>query len=252
MRYLPHAGLSSEALVHRIDGNMFTPDDEKRFGTTWTPQPCQRGQVRVTLPHLPHGACGPATGIRRTMLPWFCGLQDDLETLEVVESGTWSELSNAHRDMVAARLSPSGLPNRYGAIPFAFPAAAMLEGLGALSDALVRRQRHDKGQVMLEKRLLLTGSKAEMDAYLEQWRKEAVNRVCEAFESVKKLEMEKFGDKSYFYRKANGLPPADADDDPDPDPVDDTCAHGFEEPEEEEKADALGDGSMEVDADGSF
>jgi len=55
-----------------------------------------------------------------------------------------------------------------------------------------------------------------------------------------------------LYRKDNGLPPADADDDPDPDPVDDTCAHGFEEPEEEEKADALGDGSMEVDADGSF
>jgi hypothetical protein len=59
----------------------------------------------------------------------------DLETLEVVEGGTWSELSVAHRDMVAARLSPSGLANRYGAIPFAFPAAVELEGLGALSDS---------------------------------------------------------------------------------------------------------------------
>jgi hypothetical protein len=39
------------------------------------------------------------------MLPWFCGLQNDLETLEVVESSTWSDLSIAHRDMVAARLS---------------------------------------------------------------------------------------------------------------------------------------------------
>jgi hypothetical protein len=63
------------------------------------------------------------------MLPWFCGLQSDLETLEVVESGTFSELSVAHRDMVAARLSPSGLPNRYGAIPFAFPAAVELKAL---------------------------------------------------------------------------------------------------------------------------
>jgi hypothetical protein len=43
--------------------------------------------------------------------------------------------------MVAARLSPSGLPNRYGAIPFAFPAAIELDGLGALSDALVCRRR---------------------------------------------------------------------------------------------------------------
>jgi hypothetical protein len=39
--------------------------------------------------------------------------------------------------MVAARLSPSGLANHYGAIPFAFPAAIELEDLSALSDALV-------------------------------------------------------------------------------------------------------------------
>jgi hypothetical protein len=37
MKYLPHGDLSSGALVHPIEGNMFTPDDEKRFGTTWTP-----------------------------------------------------------------------------------------------------------------------------------------------------------------------------------------------------------------------
>jgi hypothetical protein len=59
--------------------------------------------------------------------------------------------------MVAARLSPSGLTNRYGAIPFAFPAAIELEGLGALSDALVCRRRHDKFAVVSEKKLLLNG-----------------------------------------------------------------------------------------------
>ena len=73
------------------------------------------------------------------MLPWFCGLQNDLETLEVAESGTWSDLAVAHRDMIAARLSPFGLANRYGAIPFAFPASVQLEGLEALSGALVCR-----------------------------------------------------------------------------------------------------------------
>jgi hypothetical protein len=53
----------------------------------------------VTLPHLPHGALGPAKSARRTMLPWFVGLQDDLELLKVVEGGTWSDLSVAHRDL---------------------------------------------------------------------------------------------------------------------------------------------------------
>jgi hypothetical protein len=211
-------GRSTGALVHRTSDDMFTPDDEKQFDTQWVPQPCQRGQVRVTLPHLPHGAYGPAKRTRRTMLPWFCGLQSDLETLEVIEGGTWSDLSTAHRDMVAAPLSPSGLPNRYGAIPFVFPAATELEGLSALSDALVCRRRHDRHAVEEEKRLLLTGTEAEVGAYLEQWRRAAVNRVCEAFELVKKAEVKRFGEKSYFYRKSHGLPPAESDDDPDPDP----------------------------------
>jgi hypothetical protein len=46
-----------------------------------------------------------------------------------------------------------------------------------------------------EKELLLTGTRAEVDSYLEKWRKVAVNRVCEAFELVKEAEMERFGEK---------------------------------------------------------
>ena len=85
---------------------------------------------------------------------------------------------------------------------------------------------------MSEKKLLLTGSRAEVDSYFKKWRKVAVNRVCEAFEIVKETEMERFGEKSYFYRKMNGLSPADSDDDPGL-VGDDVRAHGFEEPEEE-------------------
>ena len=80
--------------------------------------------------------------------------------------------------------------------------------------------------------------KPDMDPYLEKWRKAAVNRVCKAFQLVEQAEMEKFG-----------LPSTDADEDADP--IDDTRAHGFEEPEEEEEnADASGDELMEIDADG--
>ena len=78
--------------------------------------------------------------------------------------------------MVAVSFSSSGLANRYGVIPFVFPAAAVLQGLGALSDALVCRQRHDNYAVVSEKRLLLAGARANMDAYLDEWRKTAVNR----------------------------------------------------------------------------
>jgi len=53
-------GLSTASLVHRIKDSMFTAEDGKTFRTRWTPQPCKAGQVRVTVPHLPHGAYGPA------------------------------------------------------------------------------------------------------------------------------------------------------------------------------------------------
>jgi hypothetical protein len=57
--------------------------------------------------------------------------------------------------------------------------------------------------------------------------------------------MERFGENSYFYRKMNGLSPADSDDDSDL-VGDNVHAHGFEEPEEE-NVDTLGEEAMEVD-----
>jgi len=56
--------------------------------STGSPDSRRRGQVRVTLSHLPHGAYEPAKGTRLTMLPWFYSLQSDLETLKVIKGGT--------------------------------------------------------------------------------------------------------------------------------------------------------------------
>ncbi|KIX06422.1 uncharacterized protein Z518_04398 [Rhinocladiella mackenziei CBS 650.93] len=230
-RQIEDRGLSSDAFVHRISADHFNEDDAKAFGTSWTSQPCCAGQVRITLPHLPHGALGPTKRTRRTMLPWYVGLQADMETLEVAESGTWSDLSTAHRDLIAAPLSPSGLANRYDTIPFAFPAAVELNGLGAISDALVARRRHDKPAVISEKTIILKGTAEQRQQFIAVWRQKATNMVCEAFEMVKEVEMRLFGEKSFFVRKSLGLPPTVPDDDPDPgSPTADGYIHGFEEP----------------------
>jgi hypothetical protein len=49
--------------------------------------------------------------------------------------------------------------------------------------------------------------------------------------------MEKFSKKSYFYRKTNGLPPAELDNNPDSADKNKARAHGFEELEEGEAED---------------
>jgi hypothetical protein len=63
-----------------------------------------------------------------------------------------------------------------------------------------------------------------------QMRRELGNVVCEAFGTVKEIEMRAFSEKSFFYRKSLGLPPTIPDDDPDSrSPPADGYIHGFEE-----------------------
>jgi hypothetical protein len=68
-------------------------------------------------------------------------LQNNLENLEIVKAGSFSKLSAVHQDMISPRATPSGLANRYGAIPYQFAAAVEISGLSALLDALVCQQR---------------------------------------------------------------------------------------------------------------
>ena len=192
-------GPQKDGYVFRITDQMFSEDDAKVLGINWKEVPCKRGEARITLPHLPHGANGPAHHTRRTMLPWFVSLQDDMTTLEMVESGTWEELSAAHRDMVSPKSTPSGLANRYGSIPYKFPAAVEISGLSSLSDALVCRRRWDSLSVLRDRDILLTGPRCDADQYIKEWRGRAVAAAEGAFRLVIQREKEAFGERSYFY-----------------------------------------------------
>ena len=136
-------GLSTGALVHRIQDSMFTSEAEKRLSTKWNPPAVPEG--RYASPFL---ICRTGHTVLRKGNAVPCSLGS---VVCKVSRNTRSRRKRyvvrpicCSPGYVAARLSPSGLANRYGAIPFAFPASVLLEGLGALSSALVCRQRHDK------------------------------------------------------------------------------------------------------------
>ncbi len=90
---------------------MFTAEDAAGLGVGWKDQPYSAGIARISLPHLPHGAKGPSTSERITVMPWYVAVGEDGETLEVPEARTREELATTHRDGVAARSSPSGPVN---------------------------------------------------------------------------------------------------------------------------------------------
>ena len=167
-------------LVSKISSDLFTKEDKKEFNCDWTAVPCQSGEVRITQPHLPHGAKGPAKRVQRTMLPWYVALQTDLHHLEVHEGGTFEDLAKAHRDLIGGPRTPSGLGNKYGDIPYAFPATVPLMGLGYISDALVGRVKHDHATVKAEKELFLNGSIEDWEKYISNWRAKCIHRVMKA------------------------------------------------------------------------
>jgi Phytanoyl-CoA dioxygenase (PhyH) len=211
--------------------NTFIEEDEQKFKTKWVAVPCKAGDARITQPHLPHGAKGPAVRVRRTILPWYVALQSDHDHLEIAEGGTFNDLSKAHRDLVSGPATPSGLANRYGDIRFPFPAAVHVEGLGVLSDALVGRTRHDSPVVVLAKEQFFHGTNEERQQILEEWKVNAVNKAFEAWDLVRQLEKKAFGDKSYFRAIGSGSRVVPApDDDPAPDDEQfDEGGHGHED-----------------------
>ena len=82
------------------------------------------------------------------MLPWFVSIQNNHETLEVLESGTWFSLAAAYQDLNHGETSSSGLSNCYGNSFYKFPAVVALIELGEILDILIDRQQWNISNVI--------------------------------------------------------------------------------------------------------
>jgi hypothetical protein len=204
--------------VSRIqDKKVWSDEDKKHFGVDFTPFPCKKGDARITSPLLPHGATTMPDRegvVRRTMLPWFVGIQADHSAMEIIDMGTWEELSYAHVSLISASRSPSGKPNHYGTIPYRFPVAMPLKLSSSLSNALVGRERWDMPTTLRELHLVLGQDLDTYESWLREWRKEAKQAYLQHMFYTRDLEMAIFGEKSFWNNGGNinaPAPPADAE-----------------------------------------
>lgn len=103
--------LTVGGLVHSV-GKLWKSEHARAYGG-FLPFPCKAGAVRVTRPEILHGSTASkgSTSARRTILPWFVGVQADYETLDIEESETWSELNCCHSTQNTPRATPSGQGN---------------------------------------------------------------------------------------------------------------------------------------------
>ena len=139
----------------------------------------------------------PKGGLRRTMLPWFVGIQDNHTDMETIDMGAWAEIADAHRALKAAPRSPSGKPNIYGGIPYRFPASMPVYIKSPLSNALVGRTRWDMPDVEMERDLVLGDNAAAYKKWLHTWRKETGEAYLHHFMTVRDIETKLYGHKSF-------------------------------------------------------
>jgi hypothetical protein len=191
--------------VTAITKENLTKEDLAEFNARWESVPCAAGEVRISMPHLAHGAIGPARTTRRTILPWFCMIHEDHIRLEIEAGGKWEDLARAHRDLVSGPSSPSGKPNVYGDIPYRFPACLPLQLPNEpLSDALVGRIKWNSPEVQRELRFYFSMSMTELQAELRKWQAKAETAVLDRWQLVMQYEKEAFGARSYVYNVMEG------------------------------------------------
>ncbi|KAH8708426.1 hypothetical protein GQ44DRAFT_691123, partial [Phaeosphaeriaceae sp. PMI808] len=116
----------------------------------WIKQVCMTGEVRISNPLLPHGSTGPATIERRTILPWYVKVQDDMKTMENPEMGSYQELMAANAALLPGPRTPSGHPNRYGGVNWPFPADLPYDSSSWISKAIMGLVRWDSPLVQQE------------------------------------------------------------------------------------------------------
>jgi hypothetical protein len=194
----------SDGFVNKIESKHFNKSDERVLGTQWRRQPCTAAQVRIAHPLLPHGSTGPATMLRRTILPWYVSVQEDHHVLEIPEAGTWGDLSAAHRDLHIGPCTPSGYSVNYGAIPYRFPCAMSLRLENPIALATVGQQRWDDPWVQktLSDFIFAPGAAEGM---IQQQREEFKRKVVERYRQLIHEEKLRYpGERSYFRWKQNG------------------------------------------------
>jgi hypothetical protein len=197
-----------DGYIQKIRPWMWTAADEAKYGTNWTPQPCKTGDVRLSLPSLPHGSTGPSTMIRRTVLPWFVAVQDDDTTLDNPESDNWWDLSDAHRDFLNASRTPSGLTSAtMGSPPYPFPASTRLHTPGPISSCLVGYDKWSLRSVHPHLDILFGINERDAQTYIRDWRKLTLRSYEASFNDMEAAERAAFGKDSYFVRKDGGLLP---------------------------------------------
>ncbi|EAS27330.3 uncharacterized protein CIMG_13511 [Coccidioides immitis RS] len=135
-------------------------------------------------------------------------IQENHEHQEVNKAGTWFQLSTAYRDLVPESSSPSGHSNYYTLVPYQFPITIQLQGLEAISDALVEQIRWDNPMVIEELNILFGLDDKKTQDFINNWCLKATQITLDSIVKTYQIEKKAFDNKSYWHYVHNNINPA--------------------------------------------
>ena len=123
---------------------IYFPKDAQEWGKP-EPTSCPRGRIRLTRGEIIHGSTATGNLPRRVVYPWFIGIAEDHETLDIPGAETWSQVSGYHRDFAPPHKQASGrAAGTYGGQVDRLLSKLGLSTTCAISNALVGRCRWDR------------------------------------------------------------------------------------------------------------
>ncbi|KAJ9624197.1 hypothetical protein H2203_005648 [Taxawa tesnikishii (nom. ined.)] len=189
---------TSSGAVIRIDNKIWSKEDEEKYGLQWEEVPCKAGEARITLPYLLHGSNGGLVEKRVTVFPWYMAVKEDLSTLEInAGANDWTALALSHLKLTSPPSTPSGHPQMYGTIAYAFPTAVPCIMDSAVSQAIVGRTTWADPRTLTERAILFGTDDEKRKKFIDECHADAARKFRVCFRATMDAEARYYPMKSY-------------------------------------------------------
>ena len=178
--------------------DLYTKADQAKYGAA-TPTPCLTGGIRLTRAEIIHGSTGSTSKRRRVIFPWYTGLEEDHDGVDIPGAESWGKLAEYHRDMTPPKKQASGRSaSSYGENVECLIPKVWLQSSSYIGSALVGRIKWDGVALMRELSYLFGENDEKAHQFVQEARQRAKEEYEKQFGFLQSLERETFGDASFF------------------------------------------------------
>jgi hypothetical protein len=176
---------------------MYTTKDSLKFGKP-EPAPYPAWGIRFSQSNIIYGSTKEGNQLRRTISPWFTGINKDHKSLENPDCMNWEELSKCHKELTGPTKESLGDEPRKGVAGIRFPGAILIKSVYSLPQALVGIKKWTDPDVIFERNILLRPDDKRALEMAKGMRQHLVNTYKHIFPLMEVRERVAFQNRLFF------------------------------------------------------